>query len=377
MTGYHLLYIDDDRALGRYIQRHFQRLGYQVDLATSGDEGLARLATQTFHAVALDHYMPTQDGLETLRRIRELPDPPPVIFVTGTNESRIAVDSLKAGAADYVVKDIGGEFVELLEASFRSAIAAVKLRREKETADREIRAARDRFEALAAEREVLLREVNHRVGNSLQLVAAFLHMQASTSPSPETRAALGEANRRVLAIAQIHRRLYAADDVAAVALAAYLRGLVEDIRASTDAEDFGDFLTLDADEVMVDPDSAVCIGIIVTELVINAMKYAYPDGHGPIRITLHRVGADAWQLAVEDDGVGMRGTAPGAGQAGIGNTIIDAMAAKLATQVHYEPLSPDAPAMPGTRAAMVFSLPMPTTAAAPRPRGETGALSAP
>ena len=232
MTGHRLLYIDDDPAIGRFVQRRLGRLGHAVETAEDGEAGLARLAAGGFDAVALDHYMPGRDGLDVLDAIRALPDAPPVIFVTGTSESRVAVSALKAGATDYVVKDVGGEFVELLDAAVRSAVAGVVLRRDKEAADRAIVEARDRFEALAAERQVLMREVNHRVGNSLQLVAAFLHLQAGGSASPETREALNEANRRVLAIAQVHRRLYTSDDVKTVALDSYLTALIEDLRES-------------------------------------------------------------------------------------------------------------------------------------------------
>jgi two-component sensor histidine kinase len=244
------------------------------------------------------------------------------------------------------VKDIQGEFYDLLDEALRSAIESNAVRRAKIVAEREIVEARDRFEALAAERQVLMREVNHRVGNSLQLVAAFLHMQA-TSSTPETRAALAEANRRVLAIAQVHRRLYSSDDVKTVALHQYLGGLVEDIRQSADAEGTAAQLVLRADEVDIDPDSAVTIGIIVTELVINAMKYAYPGGHGPIRVLLSRIDADHCVLTVEDEGVGKTEGAPRS-RTGIGRSIIKAMASKLAATVDYDTEGP------GTRATMAF-----------------------
>ena len=354
MPSHRLLYIDDDPALSRFVQRQLGRLGHSVETAGDGDTGLARLAEGGFDAVALDHHMPGRDGLDVLDAIRALPDAPPVIFVTGTSESRVAVSALKAGATDYVVKDVGGEFVELLEAAVRSAVAGVVLRRDKEEADRAIVEARDRFEALAAERQVLMREVNHRVGNSLQLVAAFLHLQANGSASPETKEALNEANRRVLAIAQVHRRLYTSDDVKAVALDSYLAALVEDLRESSDGAAAVAQLTMDAVPVMIDADSAVTIGVIVTELVINALKYAYPGGSGPVRVRLE-VGADDrhYRLIVEDDGVGKAesgGKRAGPASSGIGRTIIKAMASKLDATVTYDD------AETGTRAVLAFAL---------------------
>lgn len=346
MSAIRLLYIDDDPALVKLVTLALGRRGYAVEGCDDGARGLARIEAGAVDAVALDHYMPGQDGLATLLRIRDMVDPPPVIFVTGTDESSVAIAALKSGAVDYVVKDVNEAFFDQLDTAVRSAIELARQRRAKAATDREIRESRDRFEALAAERQVLMREVNHRVGNSLQLVAAFLHMQAAGSTA-ETRAALAEANRRVLAIAQIHRRLYSSDDVSVVALHQYLAGLVEDIRQSADAEGTAAQLSLAADGVDIDPDRAVTIGVIVTELVINAMKYAYPGGTGPIRVVLRSPDGSDCELIVEDEGVGKASTAS-APRTGIGRSIIQAMASKLSASVVYRTDGP------GTQASMAF-----------------------
>lgn len=334
MSALRFLYVDDDQALARLVQRRFERRGFAVEVAGTGEEGVARIARGGVDIVALDHNMPGQDGLATLAQIRGLPNPPPVVYVTGTVENSVAVSALKAGAADYVVKHADG-FHDLLDTAVVTALEDADLRRERLAAERDVREARDRFEALAAERQVLLREVNHRVGNSLQLVAAFLHMQSATA-GEETRAALVEANRRVLAVAQVHKRLYSSEDVTVVALHHYLEGLIDDIGQSAVSQGAADAISLHSDEVDVDPDSAVTIGVIVTELVLNAVKFAYPEGHGPIRVMLDRLDADRCRLAVEDEGVGKpEDTSTAARTGGIGRTIIKAMAAKLSATVVY------------------------------------------
>lgn len=358
MNAIRLLYIDDDPGLARLVERSFARRGYAVESCSDGAQGIARIEDGGVDAVALDHYMPGQDGLVTLARIRDMVDPPPVIYVTGTNESSIAIAALKSGASDYVVKDVQGAFFDRLDDALRTALASTVQRRAKTAADREMREARDRFEALAAERQVMMREVNHRVGNSLQLVAAFLHMQASRS-TDETRAALAEANRRVLAIAQIHRRLYSSDDVSSVALHHYLAGLVEDLRLSADAEGATAQLSLTADPIEIDPDRAVTIGVIVTELVINAMKHAYPGTSGPIRVILEAADGAACRLIVEDEGVG-KGASDASRRTGIGRSIISAMASKLAANVDYAQVGPG-----GTQASLVFGIDEPPRPPAP------------
>ncbi|MGY3410238.1 DNA-binding response OmpR family regulator [Bradyrhizobium sp. GM5.1] len=163
-----LLYIDDDGALARLVDRGLTRRGYKVVHAASGEEGLEHIrraaTTGGIDVVALDQYMPGLDGLETLEQIMAIPGAPPVVFVTASQDSSIAVTALKAGAADYLVKDVKGDFIPLLHVAAEGALRQAELQKAREEAEAEIHASRDRYAALAAERELLLREVNHRVG---------------------------------------------------------------------------------------------------------------------------------------------------------------------------------------------------------------------
>ena len=145
-----ILYIDDDPAATRLAHKHLARSGFIVESANDGASGVARVAQGGLDAIALDHFMPQQDGLATLAAIRALPDAPPVVYVTATDDGHVAVAALKAGAADYVFKDIGGEFLTLLATALEQAVASLRLQAKKEM-EAEIRIARDRFEALAAE----------------------------------------------------------------------------------------------------------------------------------------------------------------------------------------------------------------------------------
>lgn len=341
-----VLYIDDDPGLGRLVPKEFARHGYVVEVAPSGELGIERLRAGGIDVVALDHYMPGDDGLATLAAIQAEPDPPPVVYVTGSEEGRVAIAALKAGAADYVIKDAGGEFLVLLRVALEGALAQSKLRRDKEAAEAEVRAARDRFEALAAERAMLLREVNHRVGNSLELVASFLRMQGAASDEAHVKAALAAAQGRVQAVAQVHKRLYTSNDVRSVSLDQYLSALMADLEASASAAARG-WLSLAVDPIMLDPDRAVAVGIIVTELVINAIKHAYPSGAGPVRVMLTRLDNGRIRLSVEDDGVGPP-PQPADEAQGIGHLIIEAMADRLAAATSLDR------ARHGTRVVLEF-----------------------
>jgi two-component sensor histidine kinase len=329
-----LLYIDDDATLARLVDRGLTRLGLKVVHAESGAAGLERLEQGDIDVVALDQYMPGLDGLETLERIMALADAPPVVFVTASQDSKIAVTALKAGAADYLVKDVRGDFVPLLQVAVDGALRRMQIRKARDEAEAEVHASRDRFAALAAEREVLLREVNHRVGNSLQIIASLLHLQANSSAQDDVKAALTHAMGRVNAVAQVHRRLYTTHDLKSVALSQYLETLLDDLRRSADDNRMSQ-LTLAAEPVEIDPDRAVAIGIIVNELVMNAVKYAYPDCAGPIRVVLGAEGDDL-ALSIADDGVGLNGKSDPR-STGMGQRIVSAMASKLDATVERDP----------------------------------------
>jgi two-component sensor histidine kinase len=341
-----LLYIDDDVALARLVERGMTRLGFKVVHARSGTEGLERLAQGGIDVVALDQYMSGLDGLETLERITAIPNAPPVVFVTASQDSKIAVTALKAGAADYLVKDALGDFIPLLHVAIDSALRQALLQKARDDAEAEVHASRDRFAALAAEREVLLREVNHRVGNSLQIIASLLHLQANSSTQEDVKAALTNAVGRVAAVAQVHRRLYTSHDLKSVLLNQYLDALLEDLRRSAAGNKMSR-LTLKAEAIEIDPDRAVAIGIIVNELVMNAVKYAYPDGAGPIHVELCAENDDL-VLSIADDGVGL-GTRSDPRSTGMGQRIVSAMAAKLSASVERDE------GHPGTRIVLHFS----------------------
>ncbi|MBS0246583.1 MAG: response regulator [Proteobacteria bacterium] len=336
-----VLYIDDDAGLCALVKRTLGREGIEVVTASDGESGLKLLGEQAdIDIVAVDLYMPGLGGIELTERINRLPNHPPVIVVTGAQDSRMAVAALKAGAFDYVVKEVQGEFTFLLKAACHAAADAMRTRRAKEAAEAEVRAARDRFEALAAERALLMREVNHRVGNSLQLIASLLTIQSNAAANAEVKEALSDATGRVMAVAQVHRRLYTSDDVQSVAVELYLEALVEDLRRSTAAE--GGVLaqlTLQAEPMAAAPDHAVALGMIVNELVTNALKYAYPDGKkGAIRVLLRRNGDNHAVLSVEDDGVGnsSNGAAPAPVRStGLGQRIVHAMGDKLHAHINH------------------------------------------
>jgi two-component sensor histidine kinase len=193
-------------------------------------------------------------------------------------------------------------------------------------ANDEIAIARDRAEAL-------LREVNHRVGNSLQLVSSMISLQSKALKDKAAKDALTAAQARIEAVAQVHRRLYTSHQVGIVALDDYLKGLIDELKQSLPTG-FRDLIDLQADPLEAETDQAVSLGVVAAELVTNAVKYAYGGKPGPIRIRLLSDGEGHAHLIVEDDGVGMDGGPPKG--TGLGAKILKSMAASLDSKIEYE-----------------------------------------
>ena len=340
---YKVLQIDDDRALARLVEKALKRRGFAYEHAADAASGLARIAKGGIDLVVLDHFLDSGTGLAVLAQIRELDTPLPVVYVTGSQEPTVAVEALKAGAADYVLKSVGDEFLVLLTSAIEQAIEKARLERMREVAEREVREARDRA-------EILLSEVNHRVSNSLALVAALVRMQAAAMSDPTARDALNETQARISAIAGLHRKLYTSDDVRSVSLDSYLSSLAQELDTTMKASGHTPSLRLDLEPLIVPTDRAVSVGMIVTELLTNAYKYAYPDGKaGEVRIVMKRSSDAIAVLTIEDDGVGWDGTGTPRGT-GLGTRIVGAMAGQLGTSITY------GSGRPGTRISLDLSI---------------------
>jgi len=181
-------------------------------------------------------------------------------------------------------------------------------------------------EQLLADKVLLNRELQHRIANSLQIIASVLMQSASRVGSDEARTHLHQAHSRVLSVAEVQRQL-AATGADAVALRPYLTQLCASIAASMIPHPDRLAIRVEVDDTEVPSDVSVSIGLIVTELVINALKHAFPDDRrGTITVDYAGNGDDdGWMLEVADDGVGMQPEGGAPPTAGLGTSIVEAL----------------------------------------------------
>jgi two-component sensor histidine kinase/CheY-like chemotaxis protein len=339
-----VLYVDDDLAFVRLVQKVLGRQGFEVAHAAGAEEALAHIAVNSVHVIALDHYLPGGTGLDLLARLSSLDRAPPVVYVTGSSEMKVAVAALKAGASDFVPKTVGDEFLVLLGSALEHAVARARLKAEKDAAEQEVRVARDRA-------ELLLAEVNHRVANSLALVSSLVGLQANAVKDQIAKDALAETQARIYAISFVHRRLYSSGDFRVVALDEYLSGLLDHLNTMMRSEGHSaTSLDVRLEPLRLGTDAAINLGVVVTEWVTNAFKYAYGEQSGEVRVCLRQLPDSRGELSVEDDGVGRIDGTPAKGT-GLGTRIVRAMAATMGAEIEYPERQR------GTAARLVFALP--------------------
>lgn len=183
-------------------------------------------------------------------------------------------------------------------------------------------------EDLLQQKDLLLREVDHRVKNSLALVSALLGMQERTARSAEAKAVLAAAAARLMSIARIHEQLYKSADIASVEFGSYLRGLCQDLTTSL-ARSGRIHLSVEVDSFPLSVDRAVPLGLITVELVTNAIKHArHPSGCSTIRVVCEREDGH-FVLSVVDDGPGLAGDFDPEAKVGLGMRLVQSLVRQL------------------------------------------------
>ena len=205
---------------------------------------------------------------------------------------------------------------------------------ERRAIEREKDALLKRTEDLLLQKEVLLQEMQHRVANSLQIIASILLMKARSVTSEESRQHLQDAHRRVMSVATVQQHLHAAGWGDLIEIGPYLSKLCDSLAGSMIGDSGAISLKVVSDDGTAVSDQAVSLGLIVTELVINALKHAFPIGHPNAQVLVsYETSGSNWQLVVSDNGVGkpVGNTTPT--KVGLGTSLVKALAQQLEAQV--------------------------------------------
>src|SRR5665213_1327717 len=198
------------------------------------------------------------------------------------------------------------------------------------------RAIERQVEELLREKDMLLEEMQHRVANSLQIIASILLIKARTVQSEETRLQLEDAHKRVLSVAAVQKHLHATGHGRSIEIGTYLSKLCETLAQSMIGDSRPITLKVVADAGTVMSSQAVSIGLVVTELVMNALKHAFPGEKRDAAILVsYKVADTDWKLTISDNGIGKPDSevSPKKGEGGLGTSLVQALTKQLGAQL--------------------------------------------
>ncbi|MEO7277919.1 MAG: histidine kinase dimerization/phosphoacceptor domain -containing protein [Sphingomicrobium sp.] len=216
----------------------------------------------------------------------------------------------------------------------RMVLVAIKDITERRIAEQEKQELLEHTEELLEQQKTLLREMRHRIANSLQIIASILLLKAGAVTSEETKAELRAAHQRVMSVAAVQGYLHAADGIEQIEIGPYLTKLGAGLASSMVDPKQEIEIAVIADPGELPTSHAVSIGLIVTELIINAVKYAFPIRRSSalIRVTFEMASSN-WRLTVTDNGTGRRQARNAEPSTGLGTALVGALAKQLQAQV--------------------------------------------
>ncbi len=313
-----ILNVDDDEANLYATTRVLKRAGFEVLEAKTGEEALEIVRRERPPLVVLDVNLPGIDGIEVCRRIKQDPQTSSTMVLQMSATSTAVhnrVESLVAGADTFLVEPVEQEELE-------AVIRALLRLHQTESALR----------ATLAERNLLLREINHRIKNSLQLVTSILNLQSQEFTDPQARQRFQHAVSRVMAIASVHERLYQDEDPLTVAMDEYISTLCVGLTNASILDPGRTTITVEIEPLRLPTEMAVPVALIVNELVTNSLKYAQsPDDHNIINVSLVRLPSGELKLTTSDNG---RGVPPGSKeQSGLGRRLVNTFVRQLSGRI--------------------------------------------
>lgn len=289
-----ILVVDDEAVIITQLEEMLTALGYNVvGKASSGSDGIRLARELTPDVVLMDVVMPGEiDGISACGTIQREMDIPVILLTAYGDDTHIA-RAKSVHPYGYIIKPSQNDQIK----------AAVEIVIEKKAMERNLDGMMSGLRHKAEDRRLQLKEIHHRIKNNLNMITALLALQSMHSKSVECIEALQAVRSRVLTIAKIHEKLHASDDVDSIACEEYFRSIIGGILRANRSENVE--LVLDCADLKLEPDKLMPIGLILNELVSNAVRYAFPGTTaGRVDVMFGRVG-HAYELVVADDGCGL------------------------------------------------------------------------
>jgi two-component sensor histidine kinase len=279
----------------------------------------ATVRDESWDLILADYLLPAFNGLNALEIAQEMARATPFVFVSGALGEEVAVEALKRGATDYVLKDK----LDRLPATVLRALAEARERGER-------RRAQDALQQMLDERTALLHELDHRVKNNLQLLLSLIGIEVRQAEDEQVRQVLGRMKERMQALAAAHRDLYDGQGSTRFDASSFAKGICEELTSSV--PDVRITLEFDVENVDVEAAKAAPMALLFNEIVVNALTHAYKERHGKLKLLL-RVQDGTLLFQLSDDAFSLEEKE--AAQKSASGTILKALARQLDAHVEW------------------------------------------
>ncbi len=340
-----ILAIDDTPAnlmtLGSALEDEFE-----LQFATSGRVGLALALAAPPELILLDIMMPEIDGFATCQLLKAEPTlrGVPIIFVTALNDPDSQTQGLSLGAADYITKPIQ---VNIARQRIRNLIEHEHLRTRVEL-------QRDALELALQAKRGLLHEIHHRVKSNLQIISSLLRLESGRAQQAQTRSVLLEMQGRIRCMALLHETLNESGSSVEIDLGAYLAQLSKQAFRMTNIRGGDIRLRTDMASIFVTIEQAACCGLLVNELITNALQHGFFNRHEGVVCVGLRPASDCTQvhLSVSDNGVGMAVDTATTQPASLGLQLVSDLSRQIGGTLNMESVR-------GTKFSLSFAIAQP------------------
>jgi two-component sensor histidine kinase len=324
-----VLLIDDDPVILELLSAYLGAEGFRPVTARDGRAGLAAFDAERPDAVLCDLGMPGLGGLGVLAEVRRRSPLTPFVVFSGTSDLGLAVEALRQGAWDYLLKPLPD--LALLPALLGRLEERALLLREKELYQSRLEAeVKQRTAELVrelGEKDVLLAEVHHRVKNNLQIIQVILSLQHEHSADPQVRSALDAAQNRIHTLAMVQEAMHDGVRATLVDARQYAEGIVLHLLSAYDLTTGVDFL-LDGDAVGLTPGLAFTFGLVANELLAALAFRGRPAGPWRLAVTLNRLGPAGVELVMADSRGVWADWVPAPARPSLGWDLVSALAAQ-------------------------------------------------
>ncbi len=298
-----VLFVDDNETIRQLYRRILEKHVNHLYIAENGSNGLELYLKHKPDLVITDMVMPVMNGLEMVKEIKKIAPEAKFVVMSAYSEKDSFIESIHLGVDGYLMKPV--EAKKLL--SLIDEFAGITLMKwELEAKEKKRQEAEEYLKKSLAEKDVLLREVHHRVKNNMQIISSILSMQSRNIDDPKLKEVLQESQNRIHSMALIHENLYNHKNLANIMFSTYIKSLAGNIARTYSNQQANIHFDYQIDDAYLPMDLAIPCGLIINELISNSFKYAFVNrNEGIISIHFEATGNDMFLLTVADNGVGI------------------------------------------------------------------------